>query len=70
MNKGMFMIFKIFRKLKFYLDKAAYMQGVPQSGGPSIDQQFTSKSIENVSYGSTGDKIAEFAYFISFIFIQ
>ena len=36
MTKGMFMIFKIFRKLKFYLDKAAYMQGVPQFGGPSI----------------------------------
>lgn len=32
----MSMIFKVFRKLKFYLDKAAYMQGVPQSGGPSI----------------------------------
>jgi hypothetical protein len=36
MTKGMFMIFKIFRK-KFYLDKTAYMLGVPQSGGPSIN---------------------------------
>ena len=36
----MSMIFKVFRKLKFYLDKAAYIQGVPQSGGPSITKDF------------------------------
>jgi hypothetical protein len=46
MTKGMFMIFKIFKK-KFYLDKTAYMQGVPQSSGPSITKILSYKKNMN-----------------------